>query len=83
MAVTQELDEFEDPTSVHPRRRLVIVQRPDGYYSLAQQYHYRSEFEAKIVAEGWHTLGLEGIFESLDLAKSEAQLTMDRLSQKS
>jgi len=80
MKVVKELDEFEDSSNIHLRRRMVILQRTDRYFSFAQQYYYRSEYEGKVVAEGWANLHLEGIFESLSPAEVEARSAMRRLS---
>ena len=62
---------FEDATSLHPRRRLVVVQRKDALYSYAIQYFYRSEFEGDLTSEGWVTLPAEGIYSTTEMAASE------------
>jgi hypothetical protein len=63
---------FEDSNAPHKRRRLVVLQRKDGYFSLGEEYHYRSEYEGKVVAEGWARLPPEGLFETIEIATAEA-----------
>lgn len=62
---------FEDATSLHPSRRLVVVQRRDALYSYAIQYFYFSEFEGELTSEGWVTLPAEGIYPTTEMAASE------------
>jgi hypothetical protein len=50
------------------QRRFVILQRDDGYFTYAEEYSYKSEYEGEIIAEGWARLPTEGIFESAELA---------------
>jgi hypothetical protein len=67
---------FEDATSLHPRRRLVVVQRRDALYSYAIQYFYRSEFGGELTSEGWVTLPPEGIYPTPEMAASEGLSTI-------
>lgn len=71
MEVVRELAEVDVESAIHPRRRVVILLRGDGHYAFAEQYHYTSEHEGKIVAEGWHTLDPEGVYASVEIAQAE------------
>lgn len=56
-------------------RRIAILQRDDGYFTFAEQYYYKSEYEGEIIAEGWAQLPNEGIFETIELAEEAGHLT--------
>ena len=56
-------------------RRLVIVQRSDGIFSIAEEYYYISEDNGEVISEGWSRLPAEGLFETFDLARKEALAT--------
>ena len=71
MEVVRELEEVEVGSAVNQRRRVVILLRSDGRYAFAEQYHYSSEHGGKVEAEGWATLGPEGIYESAEIAQAE------------
>lgn len=71
MTVLKELPEFEVAGALHPRRRMVVIQRRDGNFSFAEQYYYRDEYDGDVV-EGWATLDREGIYETAAMAESEA-----------
>lgn len=53
------------------QRRLAILRRADGRFTLAEQYRYRSEFEGRVVAEGWQTIATSGLYAELGLAEAE------------
>jgi len=72
MQVVREFDEFQVDTAIHPRRRIVVLLRGDGHFTVAEQYHYVSEYEGEIVSQGWHTLEPNGIYGSVELAEAEA-----------
>ena len=55
-------------------RRIAILQRDDGYFTFAEEYYYKSEFEGEIIAEGWAQLPNEGIFETIELAEEAGQV---------
>lgn len=57
------------------QRRVAILQRDDGYFTFAEEYYYKSEFEGEIIAEGWAQLPDEGIFETIELAEKAGQAT--------
>ena len=73
MQIVRELEAVETGSTGHPRRRIVIVQRNDGWFALAEQYYYISRFEGMIVAEGWATLPPDGLFEDVAIAEAEAR----------
>lgn len=52
MRIVQELDIIEVSTAVHSTRRIIIAQREDGFYTYAEQYHYLSQSDGEIIAEG-------------------------------
>lgn len=58
-------------------RRLVIVERPDGIFSIAEEYYYIFEDSGEVISEGWGQLPAEGLFETFVLARQEA-LTIAR-----
>ncbi|WP_431323152.1 hypothetical protein [Rhizobium sp. YTU87027] len=73
MRIVKELDVVEIGTALHPKRRIVIVQRDDGLYAYAEQYQYVSQYDGEIVAEGWGTLPAEGIYANSHVAEVEGR----------
>jgi hypothetical protein len=71
--VVKELEEVEVATAIHPRRRVVVLRRDDGNYTFAEQYFFVSEYEGTIVAQGWATVGTNGIYASAAIAEFEAR----------
>lgn len=71
MEVVRELEEVDVEGAIHPRRRVVILHRGDGQFAFAEQYYYTSEYEGKVIAEGWATLSPEGIYASVEIALAE------------
>ena len=67
--------EFAAPNAIHTRRRLVIVERTEGFYSITEQYFYSAKDESGTVfKEGWANLpSAFGIFESEVLAEAEVR----------
>lgn len=55
------------------QRRVAILQRDDGHFTFAEEYSYKSEYEGQVIAEGWHRLPAEGIFENAELAEIAGQ----------
>ncbi|THV20499.1 hypothetical protein [Peteryoungia ipomoeae] len=78
MQIVRELDVVEVNNDLHPARRVIIVQREDGFYAYAEQYHFVSKHEGKIVAEGWGTLPGEGIYAYLHDAEIEGRAAFAR-----
>ena len=78
MRIVQELDIIEVSTAVHSTRRIIIAQREDGFYTYAEQYHYVSQSDGEIIAEGWHTLPEEGIYADLHVAEIEGRAAFAR-----
>ena len=78
MKVISELEEAEIPSTLHPRRRMVVLARGDGHFTFAEQYHYTTEWEGKVIAEGWATLPCEGIFATAADAEAEARAAIAR-----
>lgn len=72
MQIVKIIVTFERGNAPHNPRRLVVIQRNDGYFSFAEEYYYRSEYEGEVVAEGWAQLPPEGIFEIIEIAVREA-----------
>ena len=58
------------------QRRVAILQRDDGYFTFAEEYFYRSEYEGEVIAEGWQQLPSEGIFETAEMAEAEGRFTL-------
>jgi hypothetical protein len=74
MQFVKIIETFERSDRPHKRRRLVVLRRNDGFFSFAEEYHFRSEYEGKVVAEGWARLPPEGVFETIEIAAAEARL---------
>ncbi|MFK0204443.1 hypothetical protein [Agrobacterium sp. NPDC090283] len=74
MQIVQELNVVEVSDALHTTRRVVIIQRDDGFYSHAEQYYYVSKDEGEVAAEGWCTLPAEGIYEDLRAALLEGRI---------
>lgn len=74
MHVVKELEAVEIVPTHKGRRRIVIIERDDGFYAYAEEYHYVSEHDGEIISQGWATLPCDGIFESLQVAETEGRL---------
>jgi hypothetical protein len=72
MPIVKIVASFERCHAPHKIRRLVVLQREDGYFSFAEEYYYRSEYEGQVAAEGWARLPPEGIYETMEIATTEA-----------
>ena len=55
------------------KRRLVILQREDGHFSLAEEYSYVSEYEGEVIAKGWQQLLPNGVYDSIETAEAEGR----------
>ena len=74
MKVAKTVEEFEtiSPATGKPQlRRIVVLQRDDGHYSLSEENYYTAEHDGQSVAEGWQRLWVEGVFASAALAEAE------------
>lgn len=49
----------------------MVLQRKDGYFSLGEECHYRSEYEGEVVADGWHDFH-PGHLRTIEIATAEA-----------
>jgi hypothetical protein len=58
MLVVKAVEMFERKGAPHELRRLVVLQRDDGHFAFAEEYHYRTEYDGKVIAEGWARLRL-------------------------
>ena len=73
MQLVKIIETFERSDALHKRRRLVVLLRDDGFFSFAEEYYFRSEYEGEAVAEGWARLSPDGIFETVEIAAAEAR----------
>ena len=73
MKVVRELESFDIPNAIHPRRRIVILMRSDGHFAFAEQYYCVSEYEGEILAEGWQQQDANGVYETADMAEKEGR----------
>ncbi|NTG51697.1 hypothetical protein G6M04_30335 [Agrobacterium rhizogenes] len=73
MRIVIELDVAEIGAALHPRRRMVILQREDGFYAFAEQYYYVSQYDGEIIAEGWATLPADGIYANCQMAEIQGR----------
>ena len=71
--VVKELETVAVVSAIHPRRRIVVLRRNDGYFTFAEQYFYVSEYEGEIIAEGWQQLPPHGIHGTAAIAEAEAR----------
>ncbi|MGA7326423.1 MAG: hypothetical protein WBX25_18535 [Rhodomicrobium sp.] len=78
MKIVKELETVQIADAIHPRRRIVILQRDDGHFTFAEQYHSVSEDEGDIMSEGWQTLPPNGVYASAAIAESEGRAAFTR-----
>ena len=78
MQLEKELDIAEISAALHPKRRIVVLQREDGLYTYAEQYDYVSNYEGKIIAEGWATLPSDGMYPTSEIAETEGRAAFSR-----
>ena len=78
MKIVQKLDIVEVGNTPNPERRVVIIQREDGFYAFAEQYHYTTKHSGEIVVKGWHTLAANGVYADLNVAKNEGRAAFTR-----
>jgi len=71
--VSEAIEIVSAATGKPQQRRVAILQRDDGYFSFAEEYSYTSEYEGRVIAEGWQQFPSEGIFESAELAEVAGQ----------
>jgi hypothetical protein len=71
--VSQAIDTVSAATGKPQQRRVGILQRDDGNFCFAIEYSYTSEYEGKVIAQGWRQLPPEGIFASAEIAETEGQ----------
>jgi hypothetical protein len=61
--------------STDGRRRILVVQRPDGYFGLVEQYWYEVVDDGRLITEGWASPHApSSIFETLEIAEREAKV---------
>ncbi|GAA0244231.1 hypothetical protein GCM10008965_10310 [Methylorubrum aminovorans] len=73
LKIVRTLETIETDSPMHPVRRVVVVERNDGFYCHAQQYYFRSEYEGELISEGWHTISFDGIYETPEMAEIEGR----------
>jgi hypothetical protein len=62
-------------------RRVLIVERADGHYSLQVEKRYQNVFEGTLVAEGWQRLpDAPSVFQTVEIAEREAKTRFPWLS---
>lgn len=71
--VVRELAPIDVADAIHPRRRIVVLKRDDGHFAFAEEYYYVSEYEGEVIAEGWHRLPSNGVYETADMAETEGR----------
>lgn len=74
MRVVKELEAVEITSARKGPRRIIIIERDDGFYAYAEEYHYLSEYAGEVIRQGWARLPSEGIFESPEVAEAEGRL---------
>lgn len=78
MKVVRELEPVEVLDAIHPRRRIVVLQRDDGHFSVAEEYHYTNEYEGEVIAEGWHRQSPNGLYATPEIAEAEGRADFTR-----
>lgn len=73
MQIVKELDTTEVGAGRHSTRRIVVLQREDGWYAYAEQYYFVSKYDGEVIAEGWHTLPADGVYATSQLAEAEGR----------
>jgi hypothetical protein len=67
--------------SADGKRRVLIMQRPDGTFRFIEQYWYETFYEGKLVAKGWASLPpISLVFETVPIAEWEAKFTFPWLA---
>jgi len=77
MKVVKVLEAVEtvSVTTAKPQQwRVAILQRDDGYFTIAEEKYYRSEYEGQVIAEGWQRQRPESIFETAEQAEEAGQI---------
>jgi hypothetical protein len=74
--VIKQPGEVRTASALHPRRRIVWLQRNDGNFAFAEQYHSVSRHEGDLMAEGWATLPPIGLYASAEIAEAEGRAEM-------
>jgi hypothetical protein len=76
--IVKELDTVEVSNGIHPRRRIVVLQRDDGDFTFAEEHYYVSQYEGEIIAEGWARLPPNGIHATAAIAEFEGRAAFAR-----
>ena len=78
MKTIKELEAVEAMGAIHPRRRMVVMQRDDGHFTFAVEYYYISQYEGEIVSKGWRQLPPNGIYATAAIAEAEGRASLAR-----
>ena len=76
MKVVKELEPIRTCGEIHPNRRLVILQRDDGHFAVAEEYYFVSELDGKIIKEGWQRLPPDGFYATAEIAEREGEIAL-------
>jgi hypothetical protein len=76
--VVRQLEAVDVGDAIHPRRRIVVLERDDGNFTFAEEYYYVSEYEGEVIAEGWQQHPSNGIYETVDIAEREGRAAFAR-----
>lgn len=50
MQLAKTIETFERNDALHKLRRVVVLQRDDGFFSFAEEYYFTSEHEGEVIA---------------------------------
>lgn len=78
MRIIKVLEEVRISSTLHPRRRIEVLQRDDGCFTFAEQYCYVIQHEGEVIEEGWATLPPTGIYAAAPIAEVEGRAEMSR-----
>lgn len=56
----------------------MVLQRDDGHFTFAEEYCYVSHYEGEIIAQGWHRLPPNGIYQTADIAENEGRAAFSK-----
>lgn len=72
---------YQSPEREFSERRMTIILRSDGFYTIGDEYYYQTiDGDGTVLVEGWTSTALSGsFFESASLAEKEVQSIINRI----
>lgn len=70
---------YHEPRALHPQRRLSILRRTDGLFTIAEEYLYEEQItEGESTATDWARLPPFGLFGTSQEAEQEALAQLEQ-----